>query len=1175
MGSILRFIDIFLDFFGMATNWLLQPIHSQGTNRALTSKNLEANLRRSGVSQMLPYRIYTEYDGVGIYTGDGDYDGKSKYKGDKHGFILRLQGDAFPNNSTQEKVAAFLSNVGIEGVVVNFFNMSSQNIEPQIRAFEDYHHCKVNVKNISFLKKAISNRASILRRWTRESMFGKTGADFRLKEFVTLVSVLFPEGTDIDDVISAYGTLESSLNMSTRNCDAEELVTILREFFHNEKEPEDWMHGVDNSMAINKQIVSGGLKVDLDTENPKINFKMNDSTAVAVLTTKKFPKRIDYRKFSTLFYDRTETKGIPPISSPFISTLTLVYDNVEKTKTKATDKLTHDLEQLSGLSMKKLKKKPELKDRRRETEESLEAIKDGERILQGMFNIIVYDTNESSVQRSVDNIRSSFAESGWELVQETFDHTAFNQVIFSLPLQFRQEAFDYLERFDMLYRGNFSGIAPIISDSKGFFKNYHIPYFSATGQLQWFDPYASDTNYSIATAGDSGSGKSYTFADFALLNLAAGYQVRIIDSLPSYKRITHMVGGQYEDFTDKNVCANFFTNLLVMTSKDKDGIESVVHEVVDGQEYPVIDKTEMQTLIPIVAMLAGVDLKNIQEGDVDNGIAVGVLRSVFEYAIRTAWRRRGREAGMKEVYEAILAKAQSERDAKNEESYSRLHNITLALEPYGVEGGTGYSFLNGVNNIEMVYDLATFELTELEGQGVLYEVFLMLLSNKIVNEFFENKARPKCLIIDEFWRYKEIPIVLKFIEELARKARKASGFIVPITQAITDYYATPAMENVANSCAFRWILQQDPSVIEKATKKGILPYSNFLIDQIGKIHNNPPKFGEFAIMNGSYSLFSRLKTDRVSHWLYTTHPGDNQKMQAVASKFNITEVEASLFCAFKDTFPHATDDEALLHATTTDDDNWEKYRVNEDERNKKIEAVISQIAIKDTKSLELVEFEPKALTQSADEDSIHLLPFIRFGIDESLEPSSYRFILEDTIYSGHFMEKVVSMAIDNYRTTRYQNIIIDVSQKGFFMQEHLNTVVSALKSEMESDHNKNAEVPKQYSLRVDFDILTGDQTERLTSIINQLERANIGLVVSNPTVLTPIALFISKIITYIVLPEASIENIYNASPWIIRLIKENNIPVVIEHDEDIYSVPDLLDGFDRVSFVKKRKSLDF
>ena len=1161
METLLRFIDFLLDTFGAAFDWLLQPIHKEGTNRALTAKNLEASLRKSGVSQMLPYKLYSEIDGIGIYTGDGEWDDKGRYKGDRHGFILRVQGDAFPNNIIQERVSAFLKSINREGVVVNFFNMASQNIEPQINAFEAYHQCNVNVKNVSFLKKLISNRAAMLRRWTRESMFEKKGGDFRLKEFVSLVSVLFPEDVEIDDIIAEYGTLKSALGMESRNCDAEELVTILREFFHNEKDPEDWMHGKDDLMAINKQIVGGGLKISLDTDNPRINFEMNEATKVAVLTTKRFPKRIDFSKFNSLFYDRTEVKGTPPISSPFISTLTLVYDNQEVTTNKAVAKLKHDQEQLAGLPMKKLKKNPALKDRRKETEDALELIKDGERILQGMFNIIIFDTEENSVVRSVDKIRASFSEAGWDLVQESFDHTAFSQTIFSLPLQFREEAFEYLERFDMLYRGNFSGIAPIISDTKGFFKNYHIPYFSATGQLQWFDPYASDTNYSIATAGDSGSGKSYTFADFAALNLAAGYQVRIIDSLPSYKRITNMIGGQYEDFTDLNVCANFFTNILV--KKDKNG--EVVYEEVDGKKYEVIDNDEMQTLIPIVGMLAGVNLQSIQSEDIEGGLSAGVLRSVFENAIRKAWRRRGREAGMQEVYEVILDMAKKEKELGNVESFNRLHKVTNALSRYSVKGGSGYSFFNGVNTIEMKYDLATFELTALDGQGVLYEAFLMLLANKIVNEFFENKARPKCLIIDEFWRYKETPIVLKFIEELARKARKASGFIVPITQAITDYYSSQGMENIANSCAFKWILQQDPSVIEKAKAKGNLPYSNFLINQIGKIHNNPPLFGEFAIMNGAYSLFTRLKTDRISHWLYTTHPSDNQKMSKVAKQFGITELEASLFCAFKETFEHATDEEALAHATTKEDDNWDKYRKNEEERNKKISNLIKQTVTKDDKALEIVEDVPRYISgkNKGEEKCVWLSPHLRFGIDELLEPDAYRFLLDNTSYSATFMDMVIEKCIDSYDASRWDEIVIDISTKAFFMPEHIASVLRLIEK-----------TNKKYLLKVAFKEMSGEQAMLLPDILKQLENKGVGLILSSVSETTPIILYISGIVKGAVFTLDEIEKLERLSAWMLRLLNEHNIPIIVESEKELYEVPEILSEHNSVFYIRKKLSFE-
>jgi len=1142
--SFINLIDKFLDLGGLVMEWFLGPFHKEGTNKSLTSKNLVSNLKRAGVGQMLPYRIYREIDGVGIYTGDGDYDDKGHYLGDKHGFILRVNGSAFPNDLMQEQIDGFLKRINRQGVVVNFFNMASQNIENQIKAFEDYHPCNVNVKGVSFLKKLISNRASMLRQWTRESMFGKTGGDLRIKEFVSLVSVLYPENTDMDDVVAQYGTLKSSLGMGSRMLPADELVTILREFFHNEKGADDWMHGSDDYMAINKQVVAGGVEVALDTRNPRINYTINDETHVAVLTTKKFPKRITFSKFNSLFYDRTVAKGIPPIGSPFISTLTLVYANEETVKKKAISKLSHDQDQLSALSAKKLKRKPDLKDRLKETQDGIRAIHEGERILEGMYNIIIFDRDEKSVERSIDGITSSFAEGGWELVPESFDHTAFSQTMFSFPLQFRKEVYTHLERFDMLYRGNFSGIAPIIGDTKGFWKNYHIPYFSPTGQLQWFDPYASDTNYSIATAGDSGSGKSYTFADFAMLNLAAGYQVRIIDSLPSYKRITNMIGGQYEDFTGKDICANFFTNLL--EARDKNG--NIIYEVFEGKQYSLIDNNEIQTLIPILGMLAGVDIKQIKEGEGESGLIGGVLYSVFEDALRKAWRRRNREAGMKEVYEAISQQAEVEKKNGNTKAFELLYSVAISYKPYAIEGGSGFSFFNGVNNIEMEYDLATFELTALESKGILYEVFLMLLANKIVNEFFGDIARCKCLIIDEFWRYKDLPIVLKFIEELARKARKASGFIVPITQSITDYSLSDGMKNIANSCAFKWILEQNPQVIEKATKDGDLPYSNFILSQIGKIHNNPPSYGEFAIMNGSKSLFTRLKTDRISHWLYTTHSADIKVMDDVCRRFGLNDLESALFCAFRDTFPHSTDSEALMHATTKEDDNWNKYREKEDERNKKIVAMIEKTIRDDDKALELIPSFPKLILDKKESNMLVVIPHLRFGIDELLSPDDYRHITEEMMSVSSLMDLVVGKTIDTYDASRWANIVIDISPRALFKMDSLEIILQVLERA-----NKN------YLLQVDFGRMLGEDVQKLDDVISKMTKHNIGLVVKNPTITTPIILLVSDIVKYVTVDEKIVAAKENVNQWIFSILKDNEMPLFLDFDSELHKVPEALE----------------
>lgn len=887
------------------TSVLFAPLEDLGTTEGLTQKNLQALLQVRGVSDFLMYRYYEENEDIGIYTmNDG-----------RKGFILKLEMPGFSGAFMEEQIGALFNILSTEGIIIHMNTFVSQNILKQVEAFRQGHPCNINIKNQEALKEIIKARADSMLKWSKESMI--SGFDFRLKEFINTISFVYPEDTDIESILSDFDKIRASLSsvVYTKNMPSHELISLIREFFHNDKSFDEWFMGKDSQKMINHQIVSGGVSIKTnDPEFPE-GYVINEKTYVTTLTTKEFPHTISMQEFNDFFFDLFGSDLQPPIFGPFMASIVIIFDGVEAARNKATSKLRHDLSELSKLPNKTIMQHPVFKERFEEADMQLKAITmDHEIPLKSMWSLTLFDSDKRKIRQSMSNIQTKFLKKGWRIIPEDFGNIALFSTLFSLPLQYNKEVEKHLKRFNVLFKSNNTAIAPLIGDDKGF-GGEHIPYFGRSGQLKWFDPYASDSNYNIAAMGYSGSGKSYTMADFITMSLAKGYKIRVIDSLPSYKRLCSLFGGQYQGFTEEeNVCLNFFTDML--TKKDFNTNQEIMERGEDGQLYPIIAEEDISTIVPIIGMMCGVNIVasgSTIAADVNTGVKTRYLSSRFEEAIRISFKSRGRNAGMKEVRDYLKEIYELEKRNDNKNQASILQDIITSLYSYSDPSGAYYSYFNGTNNMNFNLDFAVIELTKIEEKGDLYPIALMVIANQIVNEFYSELNRPKALIIDEFWKFIDNSIVISFTEELARKIRKMNGMLVTITQSIADYFKNDRVIALYENANWKMMLKQPTSSIDMASNSKRLSLGPFLLGLIKSVTKRSGMFGEFALVTEDRTSIMRLKTDSLSHWIYTTHPNEKNMIANAMQQYNIDELHAAKFLARRSDEPEISDDEILIY----------------------------------------------------------------------------------------------------------------------------------------------------------------------------------------------------------------------------------------------------------------------
>ncbi|MCK9549279.1 TraC family protein [Aquamicrobium sp.] len=900
-------LDGILDASGRVFGKLTKAYDKVTTNKNLRLENIQSFLEHRPISSYLNYAYSIQYENnTELYVQkDGAY-----------GIILEVFLSTFPTISVQKSLVNILKTFGDGVDVVTFNTFCSSNIHDDIEQYKNIHHCEnVNIRNPDILKKMINERAEFLTRATRQSLYNNV--DFKLRNYICTVSVLFNKNMNEEEALAKSEEIQGFIGNSIpcRTLNSSRYITLLREFFHQDKDHTVWNNTKDNYTDISTQACAGGLTIDVKNPMHPNGFVINDSIYCTTMTTKKFPLTINYPGTDALFVDRFGDRLASVIRGSYFTSLVLDYRDLAGIKKRAMRQSQTNLEETLKHNNKTLKKKPHIKHRKDESQLVIRALDGGQdRPISAQWSLVLYDDDLSDLRNSISNLQNTFSHAGWDIIPETFGHVALFSALNSLPLQLNESIDIFLKRKPILFEeSNISSILPWIGDSRGYTHRKHIPTFSRTGQIQWFDPMDSSTGYNIACTGFTGSGKSFEVNDICMHCLASGYLVRIIDSLPSYKKITNAIGGQYEDFTTSDICLNFFTHL-------KPKVDEITGKILtytaNGNTYEHIADDDYSTIIPMIGAMCNINLsynKSNTDNTIINGTNEAYLAGIFEEAIKASWEAKKNNAGMSDIYVNVSKIYKREKEAGNK-SADLLHSVITALARFGSETGQFYKQFNGVNNLQLASDYAVFELTTLESRGILYHLTLMSIANQIANEFFDmdNATRPKILIIEEFWKYIDHPVILNFSIELARKIRKAGGIFMPVTQGIDDFFRNEQMKSIYDNCNWQLFFQNKGSSIDNALKTRKLSLSEYLSGLLRKIKPGKGLYGEFAILTNESIQISRNRTDGVAYYLYTTNTDDEKILKMTSDRLGITYVQSIMYNGILRDHPYKSHEEIMV-----------------------------------------------------------------------------------------------------------------------------------------------------------------------------------------------------------------------------------------------------------------------
>jgi len=862
-----KIIDLTKDFF--------YPESILSDVDGFSDEQLKALSDKRSISRLLLYRTYIENkDG----TGAGYYlqaDGRV-------GIIFRLYPSPYLTSETERDIISLLASIVNDDTVVNISAFASKDTHHILDEFKRIREEKTpKVRNPEVLQEYVDDYVEKAQSWTKESFAGKE-SDLRLRNFVHVMSVLFPYDTSEFVINQQYNQILGMFKKyAARPFKPDEFVPFIREIINPSLDKYPLSN--DTITTLNKQMTKDTF-VKLNEKTGLL--EMPDNWKARVLTTDKYPREIDIFSFQNIFFDVFGNDFQVALPNPFLLTLTIKFANLEKSKKETLSKAKWNLGQLSGMRSMVYKKKPELKARRDENEEIIQYITNlGENVVEAIPSLILYEQDSDKLDQFTALIKKAFynVPGQWILKEEKFPQIAFQTFLMSLPLQYSGIIHKNIDKFDKNFRSNNAQMAPLIGDYTGNGTPNHM-YIGRTGQAIPLDIFNSD-NYNIVVMGPMGSGKSVWTNDFLAKAVSAGWMVRMIDFGRSYEKFSETVGGQFVDFSE-SICMNFFTEI------------GTKFEIIDGEEVEIIEEEEIELLVPIVGFMSSLDLQDIYKDVRASGsekINMTVISVLIAKAIRKAFKVKGRNAGMKEVREAVIDLKNEALEKNEQEVVNKLVLVIHTLEPYGIAGGAYFSLFNGANNVSFENSYFILELNDIATSPVM-PVVAMLFLQRTAREAFvgymKDKSTRRIVGVDEAWKVLNNPLFAKFLEDFARRIRKYYGVPMIITQTVDEFFQNPQAEVIYKTADWKIFLPHSKDAIDQSIATGKISLSDFDIKLFKSLKARYPYYSEFFVKQKRFEFVALLKLTPYGYWLATSAPKDRLKTDIVMKKHRLSLQDA-------------------------------------------------------------------------------------------------------------------------------------------------------------------------------------------------------------------------------------------------------------------------------------------
>lgn len=305
-------------------------------------------------------------------------------------------------------------------------------------------------------------------------------------------------------------------------------------------------------------------------------------------------------------------------------------------------------------------------------------------------------------------------------------------------------------------------------------------------------------NQHIFVSGETGSGKSVTVRELALLESYHGVKTAFVDPEGEYSHFAGALGGQVVRLTPGRFSG--VNPLEVEPEVDEDGRVFV----------NVLAKVE-----DILALVGSV-FRFYHGGE---GLGA-VEAALLEEAVKEEYRARGITEDPASLYQGGIKKPMPTLS----DVQKRLAGMQGAERPAEavkllLAGGTVGMF-DGQTTVHLAdAPFICFDLRDLGGDFSRFVAVCAVLS-WLWQTFAQKggKAAPKCVAVDEAWMFLRHPDAAKYLETLARRGRKHGCALTISTQRFEEFASTSEGRAVIDSCASILTLKQEEHAAEAAVE---------------------------------------------------------------------------------------------------------------------------------------------------------------------------------------------------------------------------------------------------------------------------------------------------------------------------------------------------------------------
>lgn len=382
------------------------------------------------------------------------------------------------------------------------------------------------------------------------------------------------------------------------------------------------------------------------------------------------------------------------------------------------------------------------------------------------------------------------------------------------------------------------------------------------GQITPIDVFSGSGNFNAIIVGTSGSGKSALTNDLITGNLGTGGKTYVIDVGASYKKLCHLLDGQWIEFAPQR------------------------HLVINPFELIEDTKEDMGFLMPILTEMASPN-----EGLSD--YLHSVLQTHVLYCLAKA-RNEGRIACITDLVQSLETGLVDPEKPLGDEATgadNRILDLAVQLKPFSREGVYGRYF-DGASTVKFTHDFIVLELEGFKSRKALQNVVLLCLIFLITQDLSAgDKSRSKMVVIDEAWDLLSHKYAAGFIQNGYRRARKQNASFITITQSFADYYQNDTARAALENADVRFVLRQKEDSLQFLEKEKKVALKAWEMQAIKTLRLQADEFAECLFMTPQTpSAVLQIRFDPFSRLLYSSHAHDVAQIESLMGKgLSLTE----------------------------------------------------------------------------------------------------------------------------------------------------------------------------------------------------------------------------------------------------------------------------------------------